>query len=86
MEPIFGRSPIEVRDDDIEMLFDEFSRELEQLGITLDVLLETEPLDLYLIKRKVAAQFKKNSDAEYKARERYRDYLAWERSGGMYHY
>ena len=81
-----GRGPLEIRDDAIEALFDSYERELEQLGITLDFLLDLDPLDLWRQQERAFCQWRKNEDAAYLARERYRQRLAWEDSGGMYHY
>ena len=72
MEVTHGRGPLEIRDDAIEALFDEYSRELEQLGITLDYLLDMDPLNLWREQERCFIQWRKNEDAAYQHRVRMR--------------
>ena len=72
MTIVYGRSPLEIRDDMIEMLFEEFYVELDQLNITLDAMLELDDYEIVDVKRKVWAQVRINDRKKAIADERYR--------------
>lgn len=80
-EVICGRSPIEIRDDAIETLYAEFGVEIEQLGITLDEMLECDHYSIIRIQKRLWKQFNINLDARQQAAERYRWRCHYSRMG-----